>query len=54
MSPVENALSPDLKEEDPSMEDDDTQENIESLDEFDDIEDLEIKHGNFDGESDDY
>lgn len=46
--------SPDLKEDDPFIEEDDNHENMESLDEYDDIEDLEIKHGNFDGESDDY
>jgi hypothetical protein len=52
--PEKNAPSPDRKEDDLFLEEDDTQENMESLDEYDDIENLEIKHGNFDGESDDY
>jgi hypothetical protein len=42
------------KEDDPYLEEDDTSDNMESLEEYDDIEDLEIKHGNFDGEPDDY
>jgi hypothetical protein len=52
--PEKNTSSPDLKEDDLFMEEDDTQENMESIDEYDDIEDLEIKHGSFDNESDDY
>jgi hypothetical protein len=53
-TPEKNTSSPDLKEDDLFLEEDDAQENMESIDEYDDIEDLEIKHGNFDGESDDY
>jgi hypothetical protein len=37
-------------EEDYSME----EEHMESIEDFDDIEKLEIRHRNFDGESDDY
>jgi hypothetical protein len=52
--PGEMMPSPDLKEDDPFVEEDDNPENMESLDEFDDIEEHESKHGSFDGESDDY
>ena len=52
--PGEMMPSPDLKEDDPFVEEDDNPENMESLDEFDDIEEHEGKHGSFDGESDDY
>jgi hypothetical protein len=52
--PEKNTSSPDSKEDDLFIEEDDTEENMESPDEFDDIEDLETKHGTFDGESDDY
>jgi len=52
--PGKKMPSPDSKEEDPFTEEEDNPESMESLEEYDDIEDLEIKHGNFDGESDDY
>ncbi len=52
--PGEKMPSPDLKEDDSFVEEDDNPENMESLGEYDDIEDQEIKHSNFDGESDDY
>jgi hypothetical protein len=41
--------------DDPFAEEDDIpEEETESLDELDDIENLEMRHGNFDNESDDY
>jgi len=52
--PEKKVPSADLKEEDPFLEEEDDPERMESLDEFDDIEDLETKHGNFDGDTDDY
>jgi hypothetical protein len=50
----EKGSSSGFKEDDPFAEEEDTQENMESLDEYDDIEDLEIKHGHIDNEPDDY
>jgi hypothetical protein len=55
--PVSEKKTPvsDLKEDDLYSEDEEENpEEMESLDEYDDIEDLEIKHGNFDGDSDDF
>jgi hypothetical protein len=53
--PDKNTSSPDLKEDELFPEDDDdTEENMESLDEYEDIEDLEIKRGSIDSESDDF
>ncbi len=52
--PEEKVSSSGFKEDDPFGEEDDPQEKMESLDEYDDIEDLEIKHGHIDNESDDY
>ncbi len=52
--PEEKVSSSGFKEEDPFGEEEDTEEKMESLDEYDDIEDLEIKHGHIDNESDDY
>jgi len=51
--PGKKKPSPRHKEDDPFVEEDENPENMESLDEYEDTEDLEIKHGNFDGESDD-
>jgi hypothetical protein len=53
--PEEKLPSSGFKMDDPFAEEDDIpEEETESLDELDDIEDLEMRHGNFDNESDDY
>jgi len=53
--PEEKSPSSGFKEDDPFTEEEDIhEEEMESLDEYDDIEDLERRHGNFDNESDDY
>jgi hypothetical protein len=52
--PGKKLPSSELKEDDAFIDEDDNPERMESLDEYEDIEDLEIKHGNFDGESDDF
>ena len=49
------APASDLKEDDLYLEDEDENpEEMESMDEYDDIENLETKHGNFDGDPDDF
>jgi hypothetical protein len=52
--PKKSKPSPEIKDDDPFVDEDEPSEDMESLDDYDDIEDLEIKHGDFDGESDDY
>ena len=52
--PEKKLPSSDVKEDDPFIEEDDNHERLESLEEYGDIEDLESKHRDFDGESDDY
>ncbi len=54
ISPGKEVHPPELKDDNPFIEEDENPEHMESLEEYDDIEDLEIKHRNFDGESDDY
>ena len=51
--PGKKTSSSDLNNDDPFLEEEENSDEMESIDEYDDIEDLNIKH-DFDAESDDY
>jgi hypothetical protein len=51
--PEKKSSSASIKEEDVFLDEEENPDDMESLEDYDDIEDIEIKHRNFDGESDD-